>query len=312
MNIAATLPHSMQGVVAACHPVPPLVQVYAEDIAYIVQKTRKELAEEAAKAESTAAETITGTVNQKNGITGSTHVWYKEEATAPQGVKSAMEAVKHGSQFDLWGHHKDKVHGLLLTTSHFWEPLQRDTSISTSLYDVGGDLEDIKLSLPLPPLTAQIYMTAEDIQALAKDETEDVVENVASLAEHPFVLRAKETQRVEEDEPISPKKETSEIIIARQIKKKPKKRERDEQEDDRAVHVNGDSSLPGEDTKPIRTKTRSKRRKGLKEKVEASVKGTTLTQFDPYKIEDTTEPSAKVPKNKGPGSGKSMTFVSKK
>src|SRR5947207_10927063 len=47
INLAASLPHNMQSVVAACHPVPPLVQVHAKDIAYIVQKTRKELAEEA-------------------------------------------------------------------------------------------------------------------------------------------------------------------------------------------------------------------------------------------------------------------------
>jgi exosome complex exonuclease RRP6 len=60
INLAASLPNSMQAVVAACHPVPPLVQVYAEDVAYIVAKTRKELLEEAEKAEITAAKAIHG------------------------------------------------------------------------------------------------------------------------------------------------------------------------------------------------------------------------------------------------------------
>ena len=110
MNLAALLPHNMQSVVAACHPVPPLVQVYAEDIAYIVQKTRKELAEEAEKAESIAAKAIQGTeeTKVKNGVTGSTHVWYKDESTAPGGVRSVMEAIQHGAQFDIWGAHKDR------------------------------------------------------------------------------------------------------------------------------------------------------------------------------------------------------------
>ena len=97
INIAASLPHNMQSVVAACHPVPPLVQVYAEDIAYIVQKSRKELAEEAAIAETVAAQAIQGAIesNVKNDITGSTHVWYKDEGMAP------MVFGRPWKQFDM-------------------------------------------------------------------------------------------------------------------------------------------------------------------------------------------------------------------
>ena len=316
MNLAASLPHSMQGVVAACHPVPPLVQVYAEDIAYIVQKTRKELAEEAAKAESTAANMITGKAEQvKNGVTGSMHVWYKEEATAPTGVKSAMEAVKHGSQFDLWGDQKDKVHSLIITTSSFWEPLQRDNVVANSMYDIGGGLEDIKLSVPLPPLTAQIYMTAEDVNALKEEEKEDAEDNVASLAEHPFVQRAKVEQNPKPSEDkLAEKDQDSDVIIARKLKKKAKKREREDREDASDSQVNREPIVvPGEDTKTVQTKTKNKRRKGLKEKVEASTMANPVEQFDPYKIDDTNMHSpAKVIKNKGSGVGKSMTFVSKK
>ena len=195
INLAASLPHNMQSVVAACHPVPPLVQVYAEDIAYIVQKTRKELAEEADKAESTAAQTIQGAVESKvkNGVTGSTHVWYKDDSTAPNGVRSAMEAVRHGAQFDIWGDQKDRLHSLILNTSQFWEPLKRGYIAKNPIYEVGGELEDIKLSVPLPPLTAQIYMTAEDVKAMAPEDKEE--DNVAALAEHPFVQRSKEDQK---------------------------------------------------------------------------------------------------------------------
>jgi ribonuclease D len=299
MNLAASLPHSMQAVVAACHPVPPLVQVYAEDIAYIVQKTRKELAEEAAKAEVTAAKAITGTVESqhKNGVTGSTHVWYKDESKAPNGVKSVIEAVRHGIQFDLWGEQKDRLHSLVMSSTKFWEPLHREYKVNDPIHEVGGDLEDVTLSVPLPPLTAQIYLTAEDIKAL---ETPEVTrDNVASLAEHPFVQRSKD-----EDQ----KTGAAEIIIARKLAKKEKKRER---EDSEVEIVNGDN-LPTAEDQPIRSKSKSKRRKGLKEKVETTTKNTPLEQFDPYKIDDSRRDSQKGHKNHGPGPGKSMTFVTQR
>jgi len=314
MNIAATLPHSMQAVVAACHPVPPLVQVYAEDIAYIVQKTRKELAEEAAKAETMATEAITGSVEQmKNGVTGSTHVWYKEESTAPNGVKSAIEAVKHGSQFDLWGDQKDKLHSLILLSSHFWSPLNGGSAGPRALYESGGGLEDIKLSVPLPPLTAQIYMTAEDVKTLETEDTQATQDNVAALADHPFVQRAKE-QEISQNMPVNKEtKDGGEIIVARKLKKKVKKREREDREDDDNAIVNGDALAPPEDdNKPLRPKNKKKRRKGLMEKVEGTTNAPAVEQFDPYKIEDTKTASSNVIKTKGSGAGKSMTFVTQK
>jgi exosome complex exonuclease RRP6 len=309
MNIAASLPHNMQAVVAACHPVPPLVQVYAEDIAYIVQKTRKELAEEAAKAEAIAAEAITGTVDSshKNGVTGSTHLWYKDENAAPNGVKSVIEAVKHGSQFDVWGAEKNRVHSLIQTSSLFWEPLHRE--YKAPIYELGGDMEDVKLSVPLPPLTAQIYLTAEDVKAIGNEKKED---NVAALAEHPFVQRSKE-EREEKPQP-----KGSDIIIARKLSKKEKKK-RDREETD-VETVNGDtaatspsavsaapSTTSAADDKPIRPKKKAKRSKGLKEKVEAT-SHEPLDQFDPYKIPDAPKQNNKELKGKGPGAGKSMTF----
>ena len=310
MNIAASLPHNMQAVVAACHPVPPLVQVYAEDIAYIVQKTRKELAEEVAKAEAIAAEAITGTVDSsvKNGVTGSTHLWYKNEDTAPNGVKSVIEAVKHGSQFDVWGAQNDRVHSLIQTSSQFWEPLHRE--YKAPIYELGGDMEDVKLSVPLPPLTAQIYMTAEDVQSLRTEKKED---NVAALADHPFVQRSKE----ERDEKSQPK--GSEIIIARKMGKKEKKK-RGREEIDVEI-VNGDNGITSPsavsavpsitttsaDDKPIRPKKKARRGKSLKDKVEAKIHEP-QEQFDPYKISETPKQKNKEIKGKGPGAGKSMTF----
>jgi exosome complex exonuclease RRP6 len=295
MNLAASLPHNMQSVVAACHPVPPLVQVYAEDIAYIVAKTRKELVEAAEKAESQAAEVIQGNVETtvKNGVTGSTHVWYKDENLAPNGVRSVMEAIQHGTQFDIWTSQKDKLHSLILPSSKFWEPLKREYVIGDPLYEVGGELEDIKLSVPLPPLTAQIYMTAEDVKIKPAEERD----NIAALAQHPFVQRSKEEREQSKGEP--------EIIIARKLGKKEKKRGR---EDTEKESLNGDTLSISADDVPIRTKSKSKRRKGLKDKVEATTH-VPVEQFDPYKIE---ESSHKVQKSKGQGGGKSMTFVAKK
>jgi exosome complex exonuclease RRP6 len=298
INIAALLPHNMQSVVAACHPVPPLVQVYAEDIAYIVQRTRKELAEEAEKTERTVAETILKTVDSKvkNQITGSTHVWYKDESTAPNGVRSVMEAIKHGVQFDIWGDQHDRLHSLILTASPFWEPLKRKYVLKDPIYELGGQLEDIKLSVPLPPLTAQIYMTAEDVKAIETEDQEG--ENVASLAEHPFVQRSKEEQ--------SKTRKGAEIIIARKLGKKEMKRGREE--DSENEKVNGEMTA---DDKPIRSKHKSKRPKGLKEKVETSTKPP-AEQFDPYKIEEPSKSSQKDIKGRGQSAGKSMSFVTQR
>jgi exosome complex exonuclease RRP6 len=299
MNLAASLPHSMQAVVAACHPVPPLVQVYAEDIAYIVQRTRKELAEEAAKAEATASEAIGSTVDSqhRNGVTGATHVWYKDENTAPNGVKSVIEAVRHGAQFNVWGEQTDRLHTLVMSTSKFWEPLDREYKVRDPIHEVGGELEDVTLSVPLPPLTAQIYMTAEDVKAMETPEVKR--DNVASLAEHPFVQKSREEANQQKSGP--------EIIIARKLGKKEKKREREVDTEP----VNGDS-LPTADDQPIRSKSRSKRRKGLKEKMDVVPKNKPVEQFNPYKIEDPQRKSEKGHKNKGPSSGKSMTFVTQK
>ena len=83
-------------------------------------------------------------------------------------------------------------------------------------------------------------------------------ENVASLAEHPFVQRSKE----DKNKPPS----GAEIIIARKLGKKEKKREREREEDTESEKINGETTS---DDKPIRTKNKSKRRKGLKEKVES-------------------------------------------
>ena len=311
INLAASLPISMQAVVQACHPVPPLVQVYAEDIAYIVHKTRKELAEEADIAEITAAKAIHGQEDtMRNGVTGSKHVWYKDESTAPNGVRSVLEAVKHGAQFDVWGDQKDRVHTLILPTSEFWQPLQQKFVANESAYQVGGELEDIKLSVPLPPLTAQIYMTAEDVKAMGQKE-ENKQENVAALAEHPFVQRSKEGKKEEA-------KDEAEIIIARKFGKK-EKRKRERQEDTDVDNNVNDISAPTviNDSKdePIRSKSKSKRRKGLKAKIESQPTDTTvIEQFDPYKSSSQTRyPPAKPLRSDGLSSaGKSMTFVTPK
>jgi exosome complex exonuclease RRP6 len=302
MNLAASLPHSMQSVVAACHPVPPLVQVYAEDIAYIVQKTRKELAEEASKAEVTFAKSVAMDVDSsvKNGVTGATHVWYKDESAAPTGVRSVMEAIQHGAQFDMWGNSQDRVHSLVMSTSKFWEPLQRDYDASDPIHDVGGELEDVKLSVPLPPLTAQIYLTAEDVVV---KETETKVDNVAALAEHPFVQRSKEEKAAQNG---------SEIIIARKLGKKERKRERPKEEEE-SSYVNGETVPSSPDAKAIRTKTKNKRQRGLKEKVEAAAAAATvkapIEHFDPYKI-DIPPPSKPHKPYSSKDGGKSMTFKS--
>ena len=309
INLAASLPASMQTVVAACNPVPPLVQVYAEDIAYIVHKTRKELAEEADKAEITAAKAIHGQEETvRNGVTGSTHVWYKDENTAPNGVRSVMEAVKHGAQFDVWGDQKDRLHTLILPNSEFWEPLQREYVAKESAYEVGGELEDIKLSVPLPPLTAQIYMTADDVKSMGQQK-EEKQENVAALADHPFVQRSKEEKKEKA-------KDGAEIIIAWRMGKK-EKRKREQHEDSDLDNINDLSTAIVDDAKdePIRTKNKSKRRKGLKAKIESQPTQTAIEQFDPYKLpsSESRKSPAKPLKSHGPSyAGKSMTFVTPK
>ena len=50
----------------------------------------------------------------------------RDESTAPSGVRSTMEAVRHGAQFDIWGDQKDRLHSLILNASQFWEPLKRE------------------------------------------------------------------------------------------------------------------------------------------------------------------------------------------
>jgi exosome complex exonuclease RRP6 len=307
LNIAATLPHSMQSVVAICNPVPPLVQVYAQDIAYIVATARKALSEETARAETLAAESIKENVQAsvKNRVTGSTHLWYKDEASAPNGVRSTMEAVQHGTQFDIWTSKPDRLQSLILTTSQFWEPLKREYVIGQPLYEVGGSLEDIKLSVPLPPLTAKIYMDEEDAVVVEKEDDES--EHVVALEEHPFVKRF-----VEENVESSA---VPEVFVIRNLQKKEKQKrvrqetseaEGDGDESDTNDEVLGISS----DVKPIREKKKSKRRK--KERLETKVKGERshgpVEQFDPYKQEDIPESVPKPHKPKGGGAGRSMTF----
>lgn len=304
LNLAASLPHNMQSVVAACHPVPPLVQVYAEDIAYIVQKTRKELAEEAANAENVAAQAIQGTVeSKKNGMTGSTHIWYKDENAAPHGVRSVIEAIRHGTHFDIWEDQKIKLHSLILQSSKFWEPLHRTYIDSAPIYEAGGELEDIKLSVPLPPLTAQIYMTAEDIKALeVKEDSEDKGDNISALADHPFVQRSLEKQ--------DKSRAGAEIIVARQLGKKEKKRER-EGHDEEGTTMNDETISISSGDKPIRTASRSKKRKGLKEPSIETTNSSSVEQFDPYKIEEYPKPMPNLG-HKGQTPGKSMTFVTQR
>ena len=317
VNIAASLPHSMHGVVAACNPVPALVQVHAEDIAYIVQRTRKELAEEAERAEEISAKAIQGNVEAKvkNGITGSTHVWYQDNETAPTGVRSAMEAVKHGTQFNVWPDKHDRLHSLVLETSPFWASLEYKNAENSAKYEIGGELADIKLSVPLPPLTAQIYMTAEDAKAIDTEaEEKERQERVASLAEHPFVMRQKEEVQQKTEKEDGPS--GSDVVIARHLGKKLGKRKwRNEvDEDDREPQQSDNKSA---DKKKKKSKSKGK---GLKEKVERDVAmgSEPIEQFDPYK--DVRKGSGnnldgarqKQPKsNKGP-EGKSMTFRTQK
>jgi len=313
VNIAASLPHSMHGVVAACNPVPALVQVYAEDIAYIVQRTRKELAEEAKRAEEISAKAIQGDVEAKlkNGITGSTHVWYQDDETAPGGVRSAMEAVRHGTQFNVWADKHDRLHSLILETSPFWTSLEHKNGENGVNYEIGGELADIKLSVPLPPLTAQIYMTAEDAKAIDTEaEEKERQERVASLAEHPFIMRQTDEtkQKTEnEDDPIG-----SDTIIVRHLGKKLRKRMwTNEEDEDEHEQQQSDSKPVGKKKKKSKSKG-----KGLKEKVEgdATTGSEPIEQFDPYK--DVVKGSSgnslngarqKRPKSNGP-TGKSMTF----
>ena len=306
INLAASLPNSMQAVVAACHPVPPLVQVYAEDIAYIVAKTRKELAEEAEKAEITAAKAIQGREETlKNGVTGSTHVWYKDESVAPNGVRSVMEAVKHGTQFDVWGDRKDRLHSLILPSSEFWEPLQQEYVAKEAVYEVGGELEDIKLSVPLPPLTAQIYMTEEDVKTMGTKEDKKQ-DNVAALAEHTFVQRPKAEEKEEKA------KDGTEIIIARKMGKKGngKRKVYELEQEQLKEDTDLDQYVVDE---PLQTKNKSKRRKGLKAKIESEVSNAPIEQFDPYKpAPEFRQSPAKSIKSHGPTAGKSMTFVTPK
>ena len=188
----------------------------------------------------------------KNGITGSTHVWYKDENTAPNGVKAAVEAVKHGAQFDVWGNPKDKLHSLILPVSKFWEPLHRDHADTDLHYKAGGDLEDIKLSVPLPPLTAQIYMTEGDIKPVV-DLTQS--ENVAALAEHPFVARSKEEKQSTKD--------GSDIVVLRKAKSSGKKKRKLTEQENTGGGVNMDDAMPSADEKPLRKKkSKSKKASG--------------------------------------------------
>ena len=318
VNIAASLPHSMHGVVAACNPVPALVQVYAEDIAYIVQRTRKELAEEAERAEEISAKAIQGHVGAKlkNGITGSTHVWYQDDETAPGGVRSAMEAVKHGTQFNVWADKHDRLHSLILETSPFWTSLEHKNGENDLRYDIGGELADIKLSVPLPPLTAQIYMTVEDAKAIdAEAEEKEMQERVASLAEHPFVLRQKEEgeQRTEKEDGPS----GSEVVIARHLGKKLKKRKwTNEGNDDEHEQQQFDSKPADKKKKKAKSKG-----KGLNKKVEgdATTGSEPIEQFDPYKniVKGSSGNSldgvrqTRPKSNNGP-TGRSMTFKTEK
>jgi exosome complex exonuclease RRP6 len=310
INIAATLPHSMHGVVAACNPVPPLVQVYAEDIAYLVQRTRKDLAQEAEKAEETAAKSIQVNVDteMKNGITGSTHVWYRDDQTAPNGVRSAMEAVKHGSQFDVWGDQHDRLHSLLKETSSFYSSLEHKGDENVAKANVTGDLADIKLSVPLPPLTAQIYMTADDAKAIDAEAEETEQENIASLAEHPFVIRQKEAVQEEESQP-EQVPSGSDVIIPRHLGKN-RKREKPDDDDE------SDAKSASKKKKKSKSK-----QKALKERVTEVETAKPAEQFDPYNDVGKSSSSGngdveayrnKPKSNKGQHSGKSMTFKTQK
>jgi len=159
---------------------------------------------------------------------------------------------------------------------------------------------DIKLSVPLPPLTAQIYLTAEDVAALGTEEKK--TDHVAALAEHPFVQRSKEEQ--------TPQKNGPEIIIARKLGKKEKKRQR-EQEPDESDNLNGDVIPTSPSANPIQPKVKKSRRekKQKKEKLDGELqKISPVAQFDPYKQDvPTGEKGSKAPQNSS--AGKSKTLV---
>jgi hypothetical protein len=169
-------------------------------------------------------------------------------------------------------------------------------------------LEDIKLSVPLPLLTAQIYMTEEDVKAMGtkQDKKQD---NVAALAEHPFVQRPKVEEKKEQA-----KEYGGEIIIARNMGKKGNgKRDRKVYEPEQE-QVKQDTDLDKYVVdEPLQTKNKSKRRKGLKAKIESQVSHPPVEQFDPYKpAPESRKSPAKSIKSHGPTAGKSMTFVTPK
>ena len=117
------------------------------------------------------------------------------------------------------------------------------------------------------------------------------------LAEHPFVHRSKEER--------SKLHGGTEIIIARELGKK--KHER--QEDTDSGSLNDNSAATSADEKSIRAKSKAKRRKGLKEKVERPTH-IPAQQFDPYRPGESSKPAHNGHKGKGQSGGKSMTFVS--
>jgi hypothetical protein len=113
------------------------------------------------------------------------------------------------------------------------------------------------------------------------------------LAEHPFVQRSKDEKTVQK---------SPEIIIARKLGKKQKKREREATDSEQG----NDDTIPGSpNVKPINMKPKNKRHKGLKAKVEATTK-TPVEQFNPYKIDEPSKSKSLKPAQTS--SGKSLTF----
>ncbi|BFZ59106.1 exosome nuclease subunit [Saitoella coloradoensis] len=191
VTLSSAMPDDVPGVLSSCNPTPPYIRMSASDVVAVIQAAKETVEEDLPTAAAVTAIPVSAPAHTR---------FLDAEATAAADLKLTPFIDVFAQQ--------EKAEKLVSSISAFWGKLTEPVPESDGKQKAMQIIAEMRLAVPLPPLTAQVY----------EGEDEDVKMeegDAAALAEHPFVKKQQEERE-------RAKREREEIITVRQLGRKRK------------------------------------------------------------------------------------------
>lgn len=190
-NLARLMPEDVLGILGACHPASSCVRLRVSEILSVIQEARGEALPSQPKLNVAPV----GTNNMQE---------------APEPPPSTALTNTKGvdiSSIDIFSYEDISNQGhLRADVSNFWGSAVGSSKWSKTMGKAAGPLSDIRLPLPLPQLTAAIFLNPNDAKKLC---------DPGSMAEHEYTRNR-------------PQQKDDSIIVVKQVGGKLTKRKREE------------------------------------------------------------------------------------